>query len=1248
MVNAAMEIVRALLQQPDKVAMFFALTFGEKGGAYAIDLLCRRMPIPTGGFRPIIPPTVPPMVHPFWIDFLKIGGFAALLGTGALAFLDLLRQLASDLKDKVGQGSDAPKEAGTLGTPAMTAVTLDGSACTGSWTAVAYAGTYEFELAGPAPFRKQTGHIVGTTAAVPVAGGALAAGPYAWRVRAARGDIKSDWSATLEKLIAPAIRLAYVTTAGEDRLEATWTPIAGGPWTHELQLLRDGKPLGGLQTTTAATQSWKLAGVEPGKYTVTLLVRGAAAHTIASNWSAESNPVVKLAAPVAATLAYTGAGGEDRVHVSWQWQGDAAEIAFDGRLVTNGNAAPAAPLNPTAAGVQFDATHFPVDTFRAETQAHAQPGSPNAATTAPSDWSPPSACQIAKLPQPKIVSVLGSAGITPLVAIAVESFVTGADVHYARLFYRGSHHNQVEMQASKHAALPLPDDYHGRAQLGTRAAKRDGSAIASNWDKRDIVRLAPPTDATFTYDHRNERAVCRCTPPKPDAAITAALSYEIQLFAGAPLQPFGPPRIVTDTSGPSLPWIETGELPAGPVQAHVRTVAVQDPHLLRSTWCVAQPALRKLAKAVVTDVTYDPQLDRVRIQLVDAGPGITYAATCNKSASVSHVASKPAIECPNPFEVGTTGSRTVSARLQSDDPAVIDGDWQDADPAWKLTKLPSPANPGLVWDDKTAMLLVSFTPGDGMACRDVQLLANNAPFGDIQRAGPNTDVIPVVLDDHLPAGSIAVQVRSNSPIPRTIPGDWMRSGALDRPTYDLQPQLLYTVGEESIVVEWAASFTNVRLAVQLLSRANMPVGLAEIVAASPPAPIRAVLKFGDDLPPGEVRARFRTMPLTPSALPGVWMTSTRALSRLSPASRVAEYQYVDGILTLTLSYNGRSPDPLPTAFDVSFVSSDVLARTFPAMRAPAVLPERLGAVLTVKAEDFPSGLHTPRVWTIGEDNRTINSAAENGFYTLSPLGRPTITHIGYASRKLTFAWDKIEFVFSLYEPVPPYNVKIDAGGGHVRIRSVEPAIGDSPRSMVLNLDIDTLDGLPEGVVWQISVQAVGSYGAWNAGIQSHGLGPWSEPASVLVLDPPAGLVLKVETGKLSARWTASPSIAPQAYELELTSTALQQPLVWTGLDTTSVDQDVSALPVYTGRVCAVVGGRKTAWSDSATVAINPNLDPPAGLVLSISREFQLTNYSSELGNRISDGEHTPTDVRVGADRRCSGNRSCGPAWIRCR
>jgi hypothetical protein len=52
--NAALEVVRELLKQPDKVALFFAITFGEKGGAYALDLLCRRFPVP-GGFAPHLP-----------------------------------------------------------------------------------------------------------------------------------------------------------------------------------------------------------------------------------------------------------------------------------------------------------------------------------------------------------------------------------------------------------------------------------------------------------------------------------------------------------------------------------------------------------------------------------------------------------------------------------------------------------------------------------------------------------------------------------------------------------------------------------------------------------------------------------------------------------------------------------------------------------------------------------------------------------------------------------------------------------------------------------------------------------------------------------------------------------------------------------------------------------------------------------------------------------------------------------------
>ncbi|MFI5415362.1 MAG: hypothetical protein ACHQ16_06855, partial [Candidatus Lutacidiplasmatales archaeon] len=50
------------------------------------------------------------------------------------------------------------------------------------------------------------------------------------------------------------------------------------------------------------------------------------------------------------------------------------------------------------------------------------------------------------------------------------------------------------------ATIPLPADQVGAMQVEVRAAKRDGTAIASDWDQYRLARLAPPTGATCRYD----------------------------------------------------------------------------------------------------------------------------------------------------------------------------------------------------------------------------------------------------------------------------------------------------------------------------------------------------------------------------------------------------------------------------------------------------------------------------------------------------------------------------------------------------------------------------------------------------------------------------------------------------------------------------------------------------------------------------------------------------------------------------
>lgn len=934
-------------------------------------------------------------------------------------------------------------------------------------------------------------------------------------------------------------------------------------------------------------------------------------------------PVLKLTPPAAEKLTFSDAGGEDRVRLSWKWPGDASDFAFDAQLVdANGIVRASALPDPSSTGASFDSAQLPVAIFRARTQAKAKPSSKSASLTIPSDWSAPSGCVIAKLPVANIAEIgYGKAGAygKSSVEVSMGSAVAGADVYYARLFYPGANVTQVEFNGNT-ADLVLPGVYHGRAQIGIRAAKRDGSAISSDWNKRDLDRLTRPVSATCTYDHGKEKLMLRFSPTTP--AVPASLSYQYQVFTGPDAKPFGNPLPVGDPAG--VTEVPVGELPAGPLQIAVRAVASAGAQFVPSAWCIAQPALRKLAEAVVTDISYDQKTGRVHIKLEDAGHGIVYKAKFDMSGNFSQ-SSVPEIDCPNPFDPGTFGTRTVSARLTSADTAVIDGKWREAGPGLKLTKFPPPANPALVWDDQKGELAVSFTASSGVALHEVQCVANNQPFGLVFLTEVNSSRIGISLDDNLPPGSIAVQVRSTGPAPSTVAGDWVGSNALDRQGhYAVQPQIFYTPGEEWVTVQWRPSATSLRLQVQLLSGQTVPVGTAlNLNFPVAPAPIRDKLNFGDDLPAGQFGVRFRIMPRAESEVPGQWSSSTQPLDRLASASRVFQGSYVDGVLTIPVFT--VSNDPLPTAFDLSF-------GTLPAIRVPAILPERRRAELIVQPESFPPGVNPVKVVPIGEANRTVNGAATYLMFSLCPLGRPAITRVEYASGKLTLAWDKVEFIFGS-TPSEAYNVKIDAGDGNVKIHhsifeseragsSVTSAVSTS---RVLELGGEALESLPAGV-WQVSVQAVGLYGNSNG----TGSGPWSKSVSVFILEPPADLQARAETANLSVEWEES-AAARRTYDVELSSPILAEPRVWHNLEATlrttadapairiaSVNCDISTLRegIYDVRVRTVVGLLQTAWSKAKSINVTADLGG-AFAYRKIGPSKAVQRYSYTIGGAIS-------------------------------
>ncbi|MBX3680440.1 MAG: fibronectin type III domain-containing protein [Rhodocyclaceae bacterium] len=1160
--RAIPKIAEDMLGSPKNIALFLALTFGKEGVKIALALVCR------GLINALIP--------------LAVEAAVAALSIAGATLLSVMAAIALAL---IGISNDksvdtAPRK------PRMRKLVFDGKRFTGEWGAADYVDHYEFEASGPAGFATQrVGSIRGLRATLGEQLAPLVAGHYSGRVQGVRGDEKSGWSEKLsiEKLAALPVHFVHAIDDNGAYLKATWTGIQYPGLTYDLRLLLEGHAVPGQERPSSIVnvERWELAALAPGTYAVQLVVRGEADKYIASDESV-SNPVVKLAPPVAEKLTYV----DDLLSVKWAWKGDASATDFSLKLVADGidDVQDVPPESASATTGRFVVPDkLAVASYRVRTKAN--PTAAALAHTAPSDWSSPSTCAIARLPPPAIKSALDVAVVDPfvsMVGVTVEHAIAGADVYHARLSCAKALPN-VGFPSDGIGKLPLPDDYHGLAQIKIRAAKRNGEAIASEWVNRDIVRLAAPTKVAFNYRHEEAGVSVFTFVPVTSATVR---HYEVKLFLMGTDPTLLEQRIIP-ASGASRADIPIGKVPGGGrIRAGLRAVAT-DQTLLPSAWALAPQVLTKLAKATVTAWTYDERDNCVRIHLQKAEEtNVTYEVSLVESDRGPWHGSSTEIEIPNPFGPGQTGSYTVTARLSSLDPTVIDGDWQES--PFRLTKLPPPTDPVLIWEKSTNQIIVSFKPGVGTQRHDVQLLVNDVPFGNVLPTEPNSAGERIPLDDALPAGQIRVQVRSSGVNSQCIPGDWVRSAtALHRPQAYSQPRLLYRVGAEAITAEWPTSGTRVRLATQLLTAKTTPVGAVQELDAPAAAAIKTDLEFGDDLPPGEVRVRFRTMPVIESSLPGVWATSTQTLSRLSQASRYAEYQYADGTLTLTLF--GLDHHLRPTAFESSFVGNDLPSRTSPSMRSPAVPPDHNSAVLVVEPKDFPAGINRLKVWTVGEDDRVINGASTYLMHGVAPISRPAINRISYASGILALSWDKIEPIFSLQEPLDPYRLRIDAGGGNIRILGVTPERG-SMSGLELNLNIDTLDGLPSGGVWHVSVQAVGSYG-----VQNPGSGPWSEPADVLMLPAPTGLDLSFPDDKLSAHWMPPPSPGtPLTYELELRDAAGNPALpVWADLNATAVvGLDVSRLEYgarYTGFVRATAGSLATSWSEPATIVIKPDL-----------------------------------------------------------
>jgi hypothetical protein len=336
--------------------------------------------------------------------------------------------------------------------------------------------------------------------------------------------------------------------------------------------------------------------------------------------------------------------------------------------------------------------------------------------------------------------------------------------------------------------------------------------------------------------------------------------------------------------------------------------------------------------------------------------------------------------------------------------ALAQGETTAAHFARKLTGV---VIPSLTWNTERECLSLKFEPADRTDDYEWQFLVNDRPFlppVPIRApAGPAHLIeMELPLNDDLPHGEIAVRVRPAAPPPRIKPGRWMTSTTLHRPpASDAQPVLSYRLGEDWITAEWPAPNVSVTLAAQLGG------AVVKVQSRGTQPKIRAVLKFGDDLPPGKIQVRFRfrlISPATAKHLPAAWGKSTQSLIRLqTPIFGGGETTYSNGVLKLTffdqdfnISNAGGSNLEMFLTTGQRNISNPVYSARGSGRRVD----------FTVTPENAPSGRYSVMARVIGQDNHMISSSVGKFISDAQPLrllGRPVVT-----SSASTLSWSKID------------------------------------------------------------------------------------------------------------------------------------------------------------------------------------------------------------------------------------------------
>jgi hypothetical protein len=214
-----------------------------------------------------------------------------------------------------------------------------------------------------------------------------------------------------------------------------------------------------------------------------------------------------------------------------------------------------------------------------------------------------------------------------------------------------------------------------------------------------------------------------------------------------------------------------------------------------------------------------------------------------------------------------------------------------------------------------------------------------------------------------------------------MPGRWLTSTLLLRPSAGPEPVLGYRVAETKVTAQWPASKSGSRFEAQLIHRPRTS-GKSAVVGdsltigqlvepdgrRSPHAVVRASILIPDTLVEGQVQVRWRKVSPAADSMPGAWATSPGSFRCLRAPSR-GTGQGEGAAQLLFFDENRREGHGDPAGIEVFICASkgDIAHPLFSAMRSGA----------RVLFDVPPHLLSTPGLWlharVVGQDEQCISS-----------------------------------------------------------------------------------------------------------------------------------------------------------------------------------------------------------------------------------------------------------------------------------